>query len=421
MDWDKESEIQRQLAEQADGVKPKARKSRKSLIDKATQDKPAGKPVKIKAISNENAEADLEIDEKGGRYRRLRYTWHLSGLKLSDTPTVKSSEETFSWVEDCMISVLKARDYISYNVVALEVCPTTGSLHLQGYFEFNTQVGFMALKDTFKGISLRCCWATAADNRIYCLKGDQSKAEYKLLRYKGPNYGKNVKFWEWGEPANQGARNDLREINKNVRKGKTVKEVRQEDPVLYHKYWRTMEKLEDDYISDECWQLNLQRSVLYLFGASGTGKSRFAHFYDSKGRFDHNKVYPWNKTESFQSYEGQPIILINELREDHIDYSYLLEITDVHPCGIKRKNRQDYPNRSQEIVITSPMPPEYIFRNGKNKYDTIYQFYRRARVYEVVNVNGEVQWIPHFYSPSMENTHGVNLTASVNQMIDMFH
>nr|UBJ25934.1 putative replication-associated protein [Red panda feces-associated crucivirus] len=89
---------------------------------------------------------------------------------------------------------------------------STGTPHLQGFIIFNQKRRLSWITSnvfvstiTGKGrASWALCSGTPTENIIYCKKGEQTKEEWLKLKDKGPNYGLNADFVEFGEPPNQG-------------------------------------------------------------------------------------------------------------------------------------------------------------------------------------------------------------------------
>jgi Putative viral replication protein len=100
---------------------------------------------------------DAEILETGrGQHRRFRWT-------------------LFNYTDD-HIRTIQAVDrwdmfHVRYMCYQHEICPTTGSPHLQGYAEFNRQVHWGTLKSMIAmHISIRTCDKSGHVNRAYCMK-----------------------------------------------------------------------------------------------------------------------------------------------------------------------------------------------------------------------------------------------------------
>lgn len=87
-----------------------------------------------------------------------------------------------------------------------------GTPHLQGFICFKTKKRLSWITNnvfvstiTKKGrASWFLCDGSVQENIDYCKKGEQTKEEWKRLKTKGPNYGLNADFVEFGEPPSEG-------------------------------------------------------------------------------------------------------------------------------------------------------------------------------------------------------------------------
>ena len=113
-----------------------------------------------------------------------------------------------------------------YVVVGREICPDTKKDHDQGFVYFSGARG--SIKGVAKQLGkchVECCQGNMDQNTDYCSKDD------------------NVR--EFGIKPKQGERTDLLKIKEDIMGGKSVDEITLENPMVYHQYGRTLNKLED--------------------------------------------------------------------------------------------------------------------------------------------------------------------------------
>jgi len=116
----------------------------------------------------------------------------------------------------------------TYNMYGVETCPTTGKLHYQGYVEFDKIMCMKGVKDSL-------------GDKTLVLDVD---LELKLKQLHTAK--KNGEVVEWGYRKEQGYRNDLHDIAKEILDGKTtVVDIYKKKPTFYHQYGRTLEKGEE--------------------------------------------------------------------------------------------------------------------------------------------------------------------------------
>lgn len=250
------------------------------------------------------------------------------------------------------------KPFITYLVYGYEEAPTTGKKHLQGYFEFNTQMTISNLKKKLDNqqYAFFQCNASAEHNRNYATDNDKNK------------------FVEIGSPKKQGERTDLKNLKDEImNKQITVREIIKENPDMYHKYGRTLEKIEE--ISNENVFRNWQTTCDWYYGPTGVGKSHKAF-----ENYNPETHYIWKDDNGWQDgYKGQEIVIINEFR-GKIPYEELLLLIDKWPHNLRRRGRPPVPFLAKHIIITSSMSPKECYKDLENT-DSLEQLYRRIKTY----------------------------------------
>lgn len=256
------------------------------------------------------------------------------------------------------VEQIKSWDY-KYLVFGYEICPTTKTPHLQGYVEWGRSVRW----STIQKLNPKIHW----ENR----KGNAQQAS---------NYCKKEgNYFEDGVLSNQGMRNDLTKIKNDILCGKSVDDIIMEDPILYHQYGRTLQKLEDIILRQKF--RTVEPECKWLYGPTGSGKSSIW-----REQYDPNTMYLWrNDNGWWDGYKGQKFIIIDEFR-GQIPYSELLSICSGQPHFLRRRNREPVPCLAEKVLITSSMRPEEVY-NHLALEDSLDQLYRRIDVAEVVRGN----------------------------------
>lgn len=223
----------------------------------------------------------------------------------------------------------KLKKVFKYFCFSPEVCPNTGRHHFQGYFSL---LGKNGLSRSSIKKKINSSWhlipanGTSEQNRIYCGGGDYEK--------NGKVKKRNPLFFECGELPLQGKRTDLNELKKSkikkiakknlildcqnsnmvkqeniidlkelheeIKKGKTVKEIRLENPKIYDKYARTLNMLEDDHVTKK-FRTEMPKCTWH-WGKTGVGKS-----HKVLKDFDPDNDYLLNIKDGgfWKDYEGQ--------------------------------------------------------------------------------------------------------------------
>lgn len=242
----------------------------------------------------------------------------------------------------------------TYIIFGKEICPTTGTPHLQGYMEFKSETSRRTqIKKLHPKIWLKKSRGDAEDNEKYCSKdGD---------------------YYEQGEPKMQGKRSDIDRVTKELMETSlTVDEIAIDSPMFYHQYGRTLNKLEELKMR-KLFRNEMTQGIWY-FGETGTGKSHTAlKDYNP----DTHYIYP-NDNGWWDGYKQQETVIFNEFR-GQIPYSELLTIVDKWPHQVKRRGREPLPFTSKTVIITSSLTPEEVYKN-LSQNDDLAQLYRRFKI-----------------------------------------
>lgn len=246
----------------------------------------------------------------------------------------------------------------SYHVFQKEV-GKKGTPHLQGTIVFKNAKTFGGMKKLMPKAHLRpvknLCRAIA-----YCRK--------EKTRVDGP--------WEIGEEPSQGARTDLNLLKVDiVEKKRKLEDIILEEPIMYHQYGRTLEKIQDIAMNRNIRTQMTQG--IWIYGRTATGKSEQAH--EGYNPETHYKV-PLEDNGWWDGYKQQEIVIMDDFR-GQIPYDQLLRILDKYPYSVKRRHREPISFTSKTVIITCSQHPADIYHNRAEK-DSIEQLLRRLVVRE---------------------------------------
>lgn len=224
-----------------------------------------------------------------------------------------------------------------YIVVGKEV-GESGTPHLQTYVEFDEGVSLSSLKKRLmcKSLHAEQRYGTAEQASDYCKKdGD---------------------YFEKGTLSKQGARKDLLKLKDEILKGKKVDDICLEDPIKFHQYGRTLNKIEDLRMR-KLFRTEMTLGIWY-WGKTGVGKSHKAfEGYTPETHY----VYPYDNGW-WDGYCQQDIVVFNEFRgKEHMKFSKMLNLVDKWPMVVKRRNREPLPFLSKKVIITSSESPKWCF------------------------------------------------------------
>lgn len=292
----------------------------------------------------------------------------VSSVTLGDYDTTsQSSQHTFAWEElaeavdngkrtrrFCMtlnnptdeeVEAFEERfDFSKFRMYGKENFDTEGKTpHLQCYIECKTLAtirGMQKKLTTAQGFPSRysvfACKGTPRQNYEYCSKdGD---------------------FWETGKAPDmrqQGRRTDLHKVEDDIKAGKSLHDVVTNNMVSFMKYPSGIKQAAAIFNA-------VKRSELtkgyWCFGATGTGKSRWAHSLSPGSTYVKDSANHW-----WCGYRQEDTVIMDDYRPNSTwTFSKLLQLCDYYPLPIQTKGGDSQFN-SKRVIITTPHDIETTF------------------------------------------------------------
>lgn len=251
-------------------------------------------------------------------------------------------------------------DTMTYLAYGAEICPETKRHHWQAFAYFKYQHTETALAKYLKIES-----AHDTHPNVLYMRGDfRSNKEY---------CSKEGTLIEHGKRPAQGERVDLNDIKESIVSGKrSVDEITMDDPYLFHKYGRTMQKIEDIHCRKR--RRTVMTKGMWFIGSTGKGKSHASFNIAGENYFLYKNDHTW-----WDGYCGQEIVVVNEFRGS-IPYTDLMELCDKWPFKVTRRGREPMPFTSKLIIVNSKIHPRDMY---PDYWDEI-EFCRR---YDIVDLN----------------------------------
>lgn len=255
----------------------------------------------------------------------------------------------------------------SYLVCGLERAPTTGTKHLQGYFEFKSGKNSETIIKKCPGIYLIPSVGSAEQNRIYCTKSEN--------------------YYETGEISVQGKRTDIHAALDDVRNGLSELEMFEEHPGTMCRYPKSLERyrLLLDKKKSKGYH---KKTVKVYYGKTGTGKTHSAmdEFPDACIVSQGVTGFWWN------DYDGEECVVMDEFRGT-IPLSQLLRILDGYSCTVDVKGGTKQ-LKANTIIITSNVHPRDWYKNAD--IESIKALFRRLN---------EIRYFYDFLKFNLEDTY----------------
>ena len=148
------------------------------------------------------------------------------------------------------------------------------------------------------------------------------------------------------------------------------------------------------YNNDEFKDMNRNIQVHYLFGASGTGKTR--SIYEKHRASDICRIthYPAKGNVQFDAYKGQPVLVFEEFHSQ-IPITSMLNFLDIYPVMLPAR----YFDRVAcytTVYITSNIPLEQQYTEiQRSKLETWNAFLRRITTVTEFRKDGTICEVSH--------------------------
>lgn len=268
-------------------------------------------------------------------------------------------------------------EFMTFLCFSPEICPTTKKEHWQGFIYFIDKVSLQWIKKNINGKWwLKNINGTIEENIIYCGKEQYEK--------NGKIKPKNDKYEEYGKKPRegQGNRTDLKNLTDKLLSGEMdlIKDVIINDPMIYHQYGRTLDKIDTIALNNNKRKLKENElKVIWMFGGSGLGKSaRTMEFIEDKEHYLLNV----NDNGFWEGYRKQKIVILNDFRGE-IPFANFLAICDIHFYNVKQKSKGTIPLMADTFIITSSKHPVDIYNKSCDKTENIGQLLRRCLIIDI--------------------------------------
>lgn len=253
------------------------------------------------------------------------------------------------------------------------------TFHTHIFIVFTSRVRWSKIKRHFSDVHIEACKGSVSDNILYIKKEgkwlDDLKNDQKI----------DDSFEEFGTPPpdSKGKRSDLSELYRMIQDNMSNSEIihSNQDYILQID---KLDKIRNTILIDKYKDtLRLNLEVVYIFGATGTGKTRYV--MENSGYSNVYRVTDY--IHPFDSYSCQPVICFDEFRSS-INISNMLMYCDVYPVELQSR----YSNKVacySKVFIVSNWPLEKQYSEAQiNDIDTWLAFLRRITKVLIFGKNG---------------------------------
>ena len=260
----------------------------------------------------------------------------------------------------------------AYFCMADEIA-TTRTYHTHIFLFSPSPMRFSTVKNRFSTAHIEKAYGSAKANRAYILKeghwADTDKAETSV----------SGTFEEWGDlPAEKEEEApEMFKLIQDLRAGKSVMEIIEDNPKLAFRI-REIETLRQAILEEKYSAENRALEVTYLYGVSGTGKTRGIFEKHDRKSICRITDYGGRNGVRFDAYHCQDVLVLEEFHSQ-IPISAMLNYLDIYPLTLPAR----YTDRIAcytKVYITSNIPLEEQYRDiQRYQMETWRAFLRRVQ------------------------------------------
>lgn len=236
---------------------------------------------------------------------------------------------------------IEYKENMTYLIQGIEICPTTGKEHIQGFVIFKNPRVINGIIKEFPGIHWEICKGTIEDNYNYC--------------------SKDKNFTEEGtKPKGKGHRSDIDNITSDIKLGMTNAEILDKHFDKALRIYRSIDWAREAFRNTKrTWEMD----VRIYWGPPGSGKTRtvWEEFGDN--------VYPKMTGKWWDHYKGEECVLIDDFDPGNcfdVQFDFYLKLLDRYPMMVEWRCGSGH-FRSKTIIFTSNFNPIEWFPDKPNR------------------------------------------------------
>ena len=275
-----------------------------------------------------------------------------------------------------------------YFCLAEEIA-ASGTHHIHIFLYSHSPIRFGTVKNRFPTAHIEPVRGSCRENRDYIRKeGKWANTEKAETRVEGT-------FLEFGELPTEAQEKapKMAQVLQDVEDGKSTKEIIKGNPNFAFK-GRDIDSLRETLVSDQFRYENREVKVHYLYGDSGTGKTR--SIYEAHPAADICRItdYGTKGNIRFDAYHGQPVLVFEEFHSQ-VPIAAMLNYLDIYPLMLPARYN-DRVACYTTVYITSNIPLDHEYPEiQKKKKETWKAFLRRIDSVLEFRRGGMIQEVIH--------------------------
>lgn len=140
--------------------------------------------------------------------------------------------------------------------------------------------------------------------------------------------------------------------------------------------------------------------VIYIYGKSGIGKTRFAKDYCKSLYPDEEPYITSSSNDPLQDYKGQKALIWDDFRDSHFRFSDLLKFLDPYTRSSGKSRFYNKPFLGDIIILTSTQRMDFLYKGVSDQSEDMRQLRRRiSEFHEFVGDRIRI----YLYNPPNDN------------------
>lgn len=272
------------------------------------------------------------------------------------------------------------RFFPDYFCIADEIA-TTGTFHTHIFIYSHSPIRFSTLKGRFPTAHIEKAYGSAKDNRDYILKTGRWENDAKAKT------SVEGSFYEYGTLPKEKDENSpkMSKLLDSIRDGKRTTEIIDNSPEFAFRI-RDIDILRQTLLSEKYTVENRNLTVIYIFGASGTGKTSGIYKRHKATEICRITNYRSGKGISFDGYFGQEVLVFEEFNSQ-IPIEDMLNYLDIYPLYLPARYNDKIACYTT-VYITSNLPLNEQYKDAQIYRPETWKAFLR-RIHKIIEYNSD--------------------------------
>ncbi len=273
-----------------------------------------------------------------------------------------------------------------YYCMADEIA-TTGTYHTHIFLYSRSPIRFNTVKNRFPTAHIEKAIGNATENRDYIRKSG------KWAEDKKSETSVEGTFYEFGTIPSENEEKDPKmfRLLQNVKDGLSTTEIIDDTPSFAFKS-RDIDVLREAILSERYRSQNREITVTYLYGASGSGKTRSIFEKHQSSEICRITDYNGKNGVRFDAYHGHDVLVFEEFNSQ-IPIETMLNLLDIYPLMLPARYTDRIACYTQVYITSNISLGEQYIPEQRNHPETWKAFLRRIHKVYQYNKDGTVNEI----------------------------